>query len=235
LFITRRTLIQGAAAAVSSTSLYSHQQEHPGVHLAQPHVPKLVDPNNLAAFVDPLPIPRKATPIGTKAVPNIAGVQAPLFRIPIAEFESKVHRDVPATRFWGYGGALPDPTIEVRSGEGIHVDWPHELPARHFLPIDHNLMGAETDKPEVRAIVHVHGAKVPPESDGYPENWYVPGRTATVYYPNAQEAALLWYHDHTMGINRLNVYAGMVGLYMFSTLRTVAFTGWHSTISKWFI
>src|SRR5262249_28538405 len=28
------------------------------------------------------------------------------------------------------------------------------------------------------------------------------------------EAALLWYHDHAMGINRLNVCAGMAGLYI---------------------
>jgi spore coat protein A len=40
----------------------------------------------------------------------------------------------------------------------------------------------------------------------------MPGKSASINYPNQQESALLWYHDHTMGINRLNVYAGSMGL-----------------------
>ena len=68
--------------------------------------------------------------------------------------------------------------------------------------------------PEVRGVVHVHGAKAPPESDGYPEDWYEPGKSRTYFYPNRQEASTLWYHDHTMGINRLNIYAGMFGMYL---------------------
>ena len=60
--------------------------------------------------------------------------------------------------------------------------------------------------------------KTPPESDGYPEDWYVPGKSATYYYPNQQEPATLWYHDHAMGINRLNIYAGLFGLFLDSRL-----------------
>jgi spore coat protein A len=107
---------------------------------------------------------------------------------------------------------VPGPTIEARSGEEIAIEWPNQLPAKHFLPIDHNLMGAEKGVPESRTVVHVHGARVPPESDGWPEAWYAPGKSATYHYPNQQEAALLWYHDHAMGINRLNICAGMAGL-----------------------
>ena len=29
-----------------------------------------------------------------------------------------------------------------------------------------------------------------------------------------QSAATLWYHDHAMGINRINIYAGMAGMYI---------------------
>jgi len=68
------------------------------------------------------------------------------------------------------------------------VEWANELPARHFLPIDHTIHGAEKDKPEVRGVVHLHG-KRPPESDGHPEDWYVPGKSRTYYYPNRQDAA----------------------------------------------
>ncbi len=130
------------------------------------------------------------------------------------EARVKLHRDLPPTRLWTFGGVWPGPTIEARTGEGILVEWPNELPSKHFLPIDHRLHGAEADKPEVRAVVHLHGAKAPPESDGWPEDWYVPGKSATYFYPNNQDAAMLWYHDHAMGINRLNIYAGLAGSYI---------------------
>jgi spore coat protein A len=74
-------------------------------------------------------------------------------------------------------------------------------------------MGAEARTPSVRTVVHLHGSKAPPVSDGYPENWYVPGKSTIYHYPNEQEPAQLWYHDHAMGINRLNIYAGMLGLF----------------------
>ena len=127
---------------------------------------------------------------------------------------AKVHRDLPATPFWSYGGSVPGPTIEARRGEAVLVEWPNQLPAKHMFAIDHNLMGAEADKPAVRTVVHLHGAKVPPQSDGYPESWYTAGRAVTYRYPNQQDATVLWYHDHAMGINRLNMMAGLFGLYV---------------------
>jgi spore coat protein A len=62
--------------------------------------------------------------------------------------------------------------------------------------------------------VHLHGSKAPPDSDGYPESWFVPGKSAICHYPNHQEAAMLWYHDHALGINRLNVFAGLLGMFL---------------------
>ncbi|MBV9404729.1 MAG: multicopper oxidase domain-containing protein [Acidobacteriaceae bacterium] len=179
-----------------------------------PPAPKLIDPAALAPFVDPLPIPAIAKQIATRPDPTDPSRKLPYYRVPMHEIESKVHRDVPPSRFWSYGASVPGPTFETRSGKGLLVDWPNELPTRHFLPIDHNLMGAEAGKPDVRAVVHLHGAKAPPMSDGYPENWYTPGRSVVYHYPNQQEAALLWYHDHAMGINRLNIYAGLLGLFI---------------------
>lgn len=38
--------------------------------------------------------------------------------------------------------------------------------------------------------------------------------TATFQYENVQRAATLWYHDHTLGMTRLNVYAGPAGFYL---------------------
>ena len=181
---------------------------------AAAHVPPVLDSAKLKRFVDPLPIPAIARAAGKRPSPADAKQELACYRMAMSEFESRVHRDLPPARQWGFNGVSPGPTIEARSGEGLLVEWVNRLPQRHLLPIDHNLHGAERDKPDVRAVVHLHGAKAPPESDGYPEEWFVPGKSAMCHYPNHQDACLLWYHDHAMGINRLNIYAGLLGLYI---------------------
>lgn len=37
---------------------------------------------------------------------------------------------------------------------------------------------------------------------------------ATFQYPNDQRASTIWYHDHTLGMTRLNVYAGPAGFFL---------------------
>jgi len=167
----------------------------------------------LAQFVDPLPIPEVVQPIGKRPSPENPAVQLPFYRVAMRQFESKIHRDLKPTSMWGYGSTSPGPTFETRSGEGLLVEWANELPEKHFLPVDHTIHGAEADKPQVRTVVHLHGAKAPADSDGYPENWYAPGKSAVYYYPNRQDASMLWYHDHALGINRLNVFAGLLGTF----------------------
>jgi spore coat protein A, manganese oxidase len=175
--------------------------------------PDTLDPNTLAKFVDPLPIPPLAQPVRYQASPVDPKLKLPYYRVSMRQIEAVVHRDLKPTRFWSCGSSLPGPTFETRSGAGLLVEWANELPAKHFLPIDRHIHGAEGTKPDVRAVIHVHGAKVPPESDGYPEHWIVPGKSALYHYPNQQDAAMLWYHDHAMGINRLNIYAGLFGAF----------------------
>lgn len=180
----------------------------------QPAVPML-HPERLARFVDPLPIPTLARSPESRPDPEHPGQKLPYYRLPIREAWTQIHRDLPPTRFWGYDGKMPGSTLEVHRGQPVLIEWPNELPSQqHFLPIDHTLHGAGRDVPEVRTVVHVHGARVPPEADGYPESWYTPGKSVTYRYPNQQDAATLWYHDHAMGIERLNVYAGLYGLFL---------------------
>jgi spore coat protein A len=191
---------------------------HPAPHGAsqsgrQPNLRIQLSANTLAQFVDPLPLPEIIQPSGHRPSPDNPAVQLPYYRVAMREFESKLHRDLKPTRQWGYASGSPGPTFETRSGQGLLVEWINELPEKHFLPLDHSIHGAEGDKPEVRTVVHLHGAKTPPESDGYPENWYVPGKSALCHYPNRQDAAMLWYHDHALGINRLNVFAGLLGAF----------------------
>jgi spore coat protein A len=218
----RRFLLTTAALGAPWSVTYSRGASPPGASMSMPMSmrapaagrPAPLHPETLARFVDALPIPPVARPVGHRPDPHDPGRLVDVYRIAMREITARVHRDLPPTRLWGYGGSVPGPTIETRSGRGLFVEWRNELPERHLLPIDHNLCGAGGDRPDVRAIVHVHGAKVPPESDGYPEDWYPPGHSMTSHYPNRQEATTLWYHDHAMGIERLNHYAGLFGLFL---------------------
>ncbi len=199
---SRRAFLRNAGFAVA------------GFQIKTPIAPEQLNASTLEPFVDPLPLPALARPSGRRPHPQNPGETIPYYRIGLHEQRVKVHRDLPATRMWCFGGSFPGPVIETRSGQAMIVDWENQLPARHFLPIDHSLEGAGADLPEVRAVVHLHGGRTPPESDGYPERWTVPGQTQTCFYPSGQQAALLFYHDHSMGINRLNIYAGLQGFFI---------------------
>ncbi len=109
--------------------------------------------------------------------------------------------------------------------------------ANGFIQSDGNYVGP------IPMVTHVHGAHTTEESDGYAEAWYLPASayglsglnwatgtiydqfvtdyglnwdpgTATFAYPNDQRATTLWYHDHTLGMTRVNVYAGPAGFYL---------------------
>ena len=88
-----------------------------------------------------------------------------------------------------------------------------------------------------RATLHLHGGVTPWISDGTPDQWITPVGEATKYpkgvsvvnvpdmpdpgpgsetffYTNQQSARLMFYHDHSYGITRLNVYAGEAAGYL---------------------
>jgi spore coat protein A len=210
--MNRRTFLQsGLVAGYAASGLPLRGQSRHHAMQAAPRSNRSLRADSLAHFVDPLPIPAKARPSGSR---DTSPGRAPRYRAVMRAVESRIHRDLPPTKFWSFGSTFPGPTFEARRGQGFWIEWANQLPKEHFLPIDHTIHGAEANLPQVRAVVHVHGAKVAPEHDGYPERWFEPGSSAEYYYPNEQEAATLWYHDHTMGINRLNVYAGLMGVYI---------------------
>lgn len=224
--VTRRDFLRSAGAIVGACALgdawrmakagtapMSMPMRTTAATLAAPKVP-LINPTSLARFVDPLPILAIAHATEQRADPMRPGRTLPYYRIEMRACKVRLHRDIPLTPLWGYQGQFPGPTIEARRDEPLLIEWVNALPQQHFLPIDHTLHGAEKDKPDVRAITHVHGARVPAKADGFPEDWYTPGHAALYRYPNGQDAATLWYHDHAMGITRLNIYAGLFGAYI---------------------
>ncbi len=173
------------------------------------------NPNTVPKFVDPVPIPEVLQPIGDED-----GV--PLFQVTMLQVEQQLHRDFPLTTVWGYEGKYPGPTIEAQRDRPILVRYLNELPTTHLLPVDTSVHGAEPFRPEVRTVVHLHDGNSPAEFDGHPDAWFTPDLTTNgplfttnlFRYPNRQPPTTLWYHDHAIGITRLNVYAGLAGFYL---------------------
>jgi spore coat protein A len=144
------------------------------------------------------------------------------------------------TPLFGYGSpgsfTWPGRTFEVQSGVPTTVNWHNNLGNAHLLPVDTSLHWAYslpgyTDKTiandGVPIITHVHGSHVNSKFDGNPEFFFNPGAsvvgpqwanvggfTNKFVYDNSQPAGTVWYHDHALGITRLNVYAGMAGFYI---------------------
>ncbi|WP_176548282.1 multicopper oxidase family protein [Natrinema sp. CBA1119] len=172
---------------------------------------------DLEKWVDEVPRPGVAKPSGTKD-------GHPRYEIAMREIEQKLHRDLPATTVWGYDGQFPGPTIEAEQGEPIYVRWANDLPDEHLLPEDTTIHSdlIPYDTPGVRTVTHLHGGNVESESDGHAQAWFTRDFQQTgpefekkdYYYVNDQPPATLWYHDHSLGITRLNVYAGLAGFYL---------------------
>ncbi len=85
--------------------------------------------------------------------------------------------------------------------------------------IDPTIMGA--DVPTGAAIPHLHGGHTAAQYDGTPDQWWTADgqkgmdfSSDTFTYVNDQPAALLWYHDHTMGGTRFKPYLGLAAAYL---------------------
>lgn len=161
----------------------------------------------LEPFVDALPLPAVLKPIRREKSTDH-------YQLALSELQQKLHRDLPPTTVWGFEGSMPGPTLAVQRGRAVTVEYQNKLPQRHRLRIDHTLHGAGADVPEVRSVTHLHGGHVEAASDGHPEAWITPGNSQNVQYPNNQPAATLFYHDHAMGITRLNLMMGLAGFYL---------------------
>ncbi len=153
------------------------------------------------------------------------------------------------TAVWGYGEngkgvTWPGRTLEVNTADGpVEVTWENKLNGlSHLLPVDTSLHwayslpgyeGYSIARNGVPTVAHVHGGRNDSAFDGNPEFFFSPGTAvrgprwdARKYYYGGPDwndvAGTLWYHDHALGITRLNVYAGLAG---FLPVRDAADTG----------
>jgi o-aminophenol oxidase len=182
----------------------------------------VLPPHSLTPFVDELPIPARR--VVTEPTRLTVPLQTALHRF---------HRELPASRVWTFDGHVPGPTIEVRRGVPLEVLWDNRLEgtlpvlvtvapthASDGVPVQ-CLPGLSGGEPNAAAgalagysVVHLHGGVTPASSDGWAENVDAPGQQTLDTYPNDQRAAMLWYHDHVMGVTRFSVYAGLAGLWI---------------------
>ncbi|MBI4290553.1 MAG: multicopper oxidase domain-containing protein [Betaproteobacteria bacterium] len=142
------------------------------------------------------------------------------------------------TTVWGYGtpsqpAVYPGYSFELRAGQAVKARYSNRLNGISYptdVPVDQTLDWADPQNAgnpanapytgPVPLVTHQHGGDTESLSDGLPDAWATPDNAITgrlfnpLYtYDNSQEATQLWYHDHTVGITRLNVYMGLAGNY----------------------
>ncbi len=215
--VTRRRFLEGTAAGVAGFVLSSTTARW--VYAAC----ERLDPTTQPQFASDLPIP-----------PVIDATSGGTFEMEIRQTNQNLGLVNPGggrrnTLVYGYGlkgGRVTylGPTFVAKSGQDVDVRWVNKVPARSFLPVDTTVHREDPVGPadRISLVTHLHGGRNESASDGLPEAWFTQGFSQTgpqfvkqtYHYDNAQEAGTLWYHDHSLGITRLNVYGGLAGFYL---------------------
>ena len=137
--------------------------------------------------------------------------------------------------------STPGPTFETTRDNRIFVHYINDLDGDHIFPVDPTIMAANVNnQPEpqppfkpfppgyekfqdpIATVPHLHGGVTPSDSDGFPLSWFTKNlertgptfKGTTFEYFNGQLPTTLWYHDHALGMTRLNVAAGLEGTYI---------------------
>jgi spore coat protein A len=142
------------------------------------------------ATVDPYQVDLQVLPT---LVPVSSTATEDRFELVIREGRAEI---IPGelTPVYGYDGIYPGPTIRARTGRTTVVR------VTNGLAFNQN--------------VHLHGGLVPAASDGHPMQLIAPGGAFTYTYPNTQDAATLWYHDHAHGLSARTMFYGLAGFYI---------------------
>jgi spore coat protein A len=164
------------------------------------------------------------------------------YRLVAGPYTELLHPDLPKpTKLWGYADnsgnspvfAYLGGVIVARRGRPTRLTMRNSLPDSHIVPVDQSAFFTDAQTFQNKIAVHLHGGFVPWISDGGPFAWFTPaggpvGPNGTLqvpgmamqpgcfnyYYPNAQSARLMWYHDHAHDITRINAYAGLASGYL---------------------
>ncbi|EKX60955.1 multicopper oxidase family protein [Streptomyces ipomoeae] len=92
----------------------------------------------------------------------------------------------------GYNQSFLGPTMKWTTGDTVLMNITNSL-------------GEDT-------TVHFHGAHVPAEMDGGPQNAFADGKTWSPAFEVLDEAKTLWYHPHALGTTAEQVVHGLAGM-----------------------
>ncbi|KAH8657411.1 Cupredoxin [Tricladium varicosporioides] len=141
----------------------------------------------------PLPVPPVKVPLTTSTRDD--GTKIEYYEVNIKPLTQQVYPELPPTKLVGYDGISPGPTFHMTFGTEAVV----------------RFINSGNDKP---TVTHLHGSITHPPWDGWAEDQIPVGSYKDYYYPNAQRARTLWYHDHAIDHTAENAYFGQAGFYI---------------------
>jgi spore coat protein A, manganese oxidase len=212
--ISRKEFIGLSAAAAAGASLAGSGMV---TFLFTEEAQAVTSAVRMQPFLDELPIP----PVLNGATSKTLTIQ---------QTTHQFHQSLASVPVWGYNGGTKTggylgPTMVAQRGTRTTISYANALPTKHLLNVDPTLTQMKGKPVNSRILTHLHGGHISDTADGnpyagstLPSGQVVPdflsGQTQRVTYANDQEAAHLWYHDHALGITRLNVMAGLAGVYL---------------------
>jgi spore coat protein A, manganese oxidase len=139
-----------------------------------------------APFSVRMPVPSVLQPVATTSTTDV-------YRMDIKPATVEI---IPGlrTEVLTFGGQFPGPTIRARTGRRVAITC--------------------TNRIGEPANVHLHGGHVTPSNDGHPMDVIANGASRLYDYPNRQQGATLWYHDHSHHTEDQHVYRGLQGFYL---------------------
>lgn len=141
----------------------------------------------------PVPVPPVKKPKASYTNPKTGGI-INYYEITISPLQQQVYPGLGKANLVGYDGISPGPTFMMEKGEEAVV---------RFI-----------NKASIPNSVHLHGSYSFAPFDGWAEDTTSPGQYKDYYYPNAQSARTLWYHDHAVFHTAENAYYGQAGFYL---------------------
>ncbi|KAI4627053.1 uncharacterized protein J4E87_004395 [Alternaria ethzedia] len=144
-------------------------------------------------FQYPLPIPAVKEAKFTY-INETTGAVIDYYEVEVKAATQQIYPNLPATTLYTYDGSSPGPTFMMRKGREAVVRYTNTGPTN--------------------SSVHVHGQYNRAPFDGWAADYAFPGQYKDYYYPNAQNARTIWYHDHTERQTGENVYRGLSGFYI---------------------
>lgn len=140
----------------------------------------------VAPFSARMPVPQVLRPIAQLP-------EADVYELAIRQIEAEILPGV-RTPVLSYGNQFVGPTIRAKSARRTLITFRNRL--------------------EAPSNVHLHGGHVPAVSDGHPMDLIQPGGAKLYNYPNRQQGATLWYHDHSHHTEAEHVFRGLHGAYL---------------------